>query len=131
MTEHPMQPVEDIAEIMFPCPQCETEGSFHVIGMRPYGVGIKIPFMRNPLATSHKAYFLVCTRCDTINARLEPSDVDKLRACSIPKSIHQRYPKVASFYTVEMLHIIEERFKDDPEMMEEWKRLIKAYRLEL
>ncbi len=126
-----MQPVEDITVVLFPCPDCETQVSFHVIGMRPYGVGIKIPFMKNPLATTHKAYFLVCAGCDTINARLEPSDVEKLRAQIIPKSIHERYPMVASFYTVEMLKVIEERFKDDPELMEEWKGSIKAYRLEL
>lgn len=99
--------------------------------MRPYGVGVTIPFMKNPLATTHKTYFLVCAHCDTVNASPEPGDVEKLRACNILKCIHKRYPAVASFYTVEMVQIIEVRFKDYPDRMEEWKQSIKAYRLVL
>jgi hypothetical protein len=44
--EHPIQLVEDITEFMFPCPECESE-TFHVVGMRPYGLGVKIPSSRD------------------------------------------------------------------------------------
>jgi len=127
--EHPIQLVEDIREFMFPCPECGSE-AFHVIGMRPYGLGVKIPFMKNPLATTHKAYFAVCARCDMINARLETADVEKLRNCIMPKTIHERYPRVASFYSLDMLNMLSEKFEDDPEMRAEWQSAVKAYRLE-
>ena len=45
--------------------------------------------------------------------------------------IHERYPKVAEFYTVEMLRVLEDRFRDDPESLADWQNSLKAYRLEL
>jgi hypothetical protein len=38
---------------------------------------------------------------------------------------------VAIFYSIQMLEILAERFKDDPESLKEWQEAVKAYRLEL
>ncbi len=121
---------KDIHDFLFPCQTCGTE-TFHVVAEEHAGFTVGVIFRKKPLFSTQRANQVICCRCKTINARLDDESVSLLANGYIPKKIHERYPKVAQFYTVDMLQLLQERLKDDPETLAEWQASVRAYRLEL
>ena len=69
----PIDIVRRIIPFLYPCQECQAL-TLHVVGEQHAGIGIKIPFMRKPLASTGKAYQAICSTCTNINTIL-PSDV--------------------------------------------------------
>lgn len=68
-THHSIEVVRNSNTVTRSCENCGNEGD-HVLVDQPYGVGIGIPFMKRPLVSSHRGYFLACPTCGTLNLRL-------------------------------------------------------------
>jgi hypothetical protein len=107
MPEFPMKPRHDITPIYFPCSECKSY-MFHCICEQPYGMAFKIPLMRSPLASTHKAYFVVCFGCTTVNGQLGAEEISKLTRHLIPRSVHSLYPDIQVLY--------------NPALLDKWKQ---------
>jgi len=68
---------------------------FHVVGEQHAGIGVKVPFMRKPLASTGKGHQAICNTCTNINT-LIPDDVfRKLEQGIIAPQISAMYAAVS------------------------------------
>ena len=121
---------KDIKEFLFPCPLCADE-SFHFVAEEFAGMTLGTVFSRKPLFATQRANQVICLTCKTVNGQLIDADVRKLTQGWIPKSIHERYARVASFYSLDTLKLLMERKDIDPMTLSKLGDAHRAYRLEL
>jgi hypothetical protein len=72
--------------VLYGCRACDGF-TMHVVGVQPTGIGIKIPFVRKPLAMTGKTYYLICNACTNIAGELSKEAVAKLQKLVIPAEI--------------------------------------------
>lgn len=132
MPEFPMKVRQDISPIYFPCSSCGIY-MFHRVCEQPYGLAFKVPFMKSPLASTHKAYFAVCVGCVAVNGQFEVGDVDKLLRNIIPRSVHSLYPDIQALYNPALFDKWKQENlrKMSPKAAEEVDGLLRRYRLEV
>lgn len=67
--EHSIEAVTGAGTVKRTCENCGNETE-HVLVDQPYGLGFGIPFMKRPLVSTNRAYFLACPTCGGLNLRL-------------------------------------------------------------
>jgi len=92
---YPIDIVTRIVPFLYPCAECKAI-MFHVVGEQHAGIGIKILFMRRPLASMGKGYHAICNTCTTINTHLPKDVVEKLERHVIPAQICAMYVTVCN-----------------------------------
>jgi hypothetical protein len=122
---------DDIVPFYFPCSICGVY-SFHMVYEERHGTGTEIASAKVPLASSDRAYLLVCAKCTATSATLDQTEVDSLSRDTIPKSIHSRYPNLQTFYNPAFFEQQKRRNLEtlSTESAERIDSLVRHYRLE-
>lgn len=90
---YPIEVLSAIKPFLFPCQPCERI-VFHVAAQQHAGLGIKVPFTNEPLASTGKGYHALCNECSTINSQLTEEMVLKLESGVLPAQICNLFMKV-------------------------------------
>lgn len=93
-----LKELQTVKPFMFPCKKCEAY-QMHKIYQQPYGLAITIPLFNTPLASTHKAFHIVCMTCTTVSSQIKKENIHVFEAGYIPKSIYDAYPVVKEFYS--------------------------------
>ncbi len=93
----PVTILSHITPLLHGCTECEAI-TLHVVGEQPTGPGIKVPFMRKPLATLSKSYTLICNNCTQIAGAVPKDVVAKLENRIMPTELCE--PLDAFFGTI-------------------------------
>jgi len=122
---------EDIVPFYFPCSICGVY-SFHMVYEQPHGFASEISFTKSPLASTDRAFFLVCTKCTATNSRLDPDEIQTLAENTIPKSIHSPYPPLQTLYNPALFEQQKQRNMEklSSETAAKIDCLVRHYRLE-
>lgn len=86
----PIDVLTHIVPFLYPCSKCKAM-MFHVIGEQHAGIGIKVPFIRKPVASTGKGYHAICNTCTTINTQPPKGVVRKLEKGIIAREICSTY----------------------------------------
>lgn len=90
---YPIVVLEDITPFLFPCQNCNLL-VFHVAAEQSAGLGIKLPFMSQPLISTSKGYYALCNACTTVNSQLTDEMVRFLRNNTLPAQIRNLFPQI-------------------------------------
>ena len=91
--EFPIDVVRKFVPFLYPCERCQ-ELQFHVVGEQHAGIGLKIPFMRKPLVSTHKQCLAICNKCTNISTELPRDVISKLESGLIPAQFFRMYALV-------------------------------------
>lgn len=90
---YPIEVLSAIKPFLFPCQPCERI-VFHVAAQQHAGLGIKVPFTGETLASTGKGYHALCNDCSTINSQLTEEMVLTLESGVLPAQICNLFMKV-------------------------------------